>query len=366
MAVSYRADQVGSLLRPAALLEARAAYAEGRIGWEQLREIEDKAILEALDLQRQVGIDIFTDGEYRRGDFRTDFAEAVEGLTQVPSGLDWRGSQQGAIASNPGWIVTAKLRQKHRLTAHETAFLLQHAPGPIKVTMPSASQIALRSFRPGVTDQFYPTPAALLQEVAGIIRSEIGALIEEGVPYIQLDAPVYTTYVDERRRQRLRSAGIDPDRELDEAIAADRASLEGVRREGVTLAFHLCRGNYRSYWLSEGGYEPIAEKLFTSLPVDRFLLEYDSERAGGFEPLRFMPRGKTVVLGLITTKEGRLEPQDLLLRRIEEAAKYVPLENLALSPQCGFASDASGNQLSWDDQRRKLELVVATARKVWG
>ena len=371
MATLYRANQVGSLLRPPELLEARTAHAEGRIDLDQLRQIEDEAILDALELQRQVGLDVLTDGEYRRGDFMTDFSEAIEGFVRTGvSQLDgWRGPPAGM--ADPGgdwvdWVVGAKLRQLRRLTAHESAFMKEHAPGPFKVTIPSAGFMAKRSYQIGLTDQPYPNLADLRRDLVGIVRGEVQALVDEGVPYIQLDAPGYTFYADHGLRQQMRDTGLDPDKEAVEAIEADNASLEGVKREGVTLAIHLCRGNYRSNWRSEGGYDPIAEKLFNSLQVDVFLLEYDTERAGGFEPLRFVPRGKSVVLGLVTTKEGKLEPQDQLLRRIEEASRYVPTEDLALSPQCGFASSAAGNLISWDDQRRKLELVVDTARKVWG
>src|SRR5262249_4065230 len=249
--------------------------------------------------------------------------------------------------------------------AHESAFLKEHSPGPFKITMPSPSIFILSSYRPGSTDQVYATRGDLLADLVPIVRGEIGALFDEGVPYVQLDAPQYTYYVDSQVREAMRRDGIDPDRTVEEAIAGDVACLEGLARDGVTLAFHLCRGNSRSRWIAEGGYDPIAERLFGSLPVDAFLLEYDTDRAGGFEPLRFVPRGKMVVLGLVTTKEPRLEAQDARRRRIAEAANYVPPEDLALRPQCGFASIAAGNLLSPDDQRRKLELVVDTARKVW-
>ena len=191
-------------------------------------------------------------------------------------------------------------------------------------------------------------------------------LVSEGVRYIQFDAPYYSHYLDPQQRERLRVAGFDPDQELERAIAGDKAALQEVPRAKVTVALHICRGNSRSRWYTEGGYDAIAEKLFALLDVDAFLLEYDTERSGGFEPLRLVPRNKAVVLGLVTTKEAKLESQDELRRRIDEAARYIPLENLALSPQCGFASVAAGNLLSIDDQWRKLELVVETARKVWG
>jgi 5-methyltetrahydropteroyltriglutamate--homocysteine methyltransferase len=228
-------------------------------------------------------------------------------------------------------------------------------------------QHAVSRYRPGVTDKFYPTIHDMLQDVAAIMREEVQALIDEGASYIQLDAPSYSTFYDARRREALKQSGIDPAAAFDAAIAADNAMIRGLRRGAdVAIGIHFCRGNKRSAWGAEGSYEPIAEKAFSALNMDRYLLEFDSERAGGFEPLRFVPKGKTVVLGLVTTKEPRMESEDELLRRIEEASKYVPMDNLAVSTQCGFASAASGNLLSWDDMRRKLDLVAETARKVWG
>ncbi len=257
-------------------------------------------------------------------------------------------------------------RASWRLTELQTQFLQAHAPGPVKITVPSPNQFPAISFQPGVTDQFYPTRSDLLWELVSIIKSEIAALVADGVPYIQMDEPRYSYYVDPKWRQHLRDLGEDPDKMFEEAIAADNACLEGMQRQGLTVAMHICRGNNESKWYAEGGYEPIAEKLFGSLAVDRYLLEYDTERAGTFEPLRFMPRDKIVVLGLVSSKEPALESQDGLCRRIDEAARYVPIDNLALSPQCGFASTAAGNLLTEEEQWRKLELVVATARKVWG
>jgi 5-methyltetrahydropteroyltriglutamate--homocysteine methyltransferase len=264
-------------------------------------------------------------------------------------------------------VIGAKLRQRRRLTEHEVAFLKQHASGPIKMTMPAASYVVTRGYKPGVTDRVYASRAEVLADAAAIINAEVKALVYDGVQYIQLDNPHYPDYISEERRQQWTDLGVDPDQALAEDIAADNASLAHVDRASVTLAMHLCRGNGPlGRWHTSGGYERIAEQVFQGVDVDRFLLEYDSERAGSFEPLRFMPRGKHVVLGLITTKSSELESRDVLRRRIDEASKYVPLENLALSPQCGFASTLIGNPLSWDDQRRKLELVVETARKVWG
>lgn len=364
MARAYRADHVGSFLRPADLLQARAAHAEGRLGADELRRVEDGAIREVLALQRQVGLDVVTDGELRRGSWLTSMADAVEGFVADRIVIEWHGPGGGAEPSTAK-VVGGRLQQKRRLTEHEVAFLTTHARAPFKVTIPTPSSFLLVGYKPGLTDTFYPTRADMVRELAGVVRREITALVDEGVAYIQLDAPYYTSYLDTRVRERLRQGGIDPDTALDESLAADGASLRGIKRDNVTLGIHLCRGNSRSRWFTEGGYDPIAEKLLGTLPVDRFLLEYDTERSGGFAPLRFVPKGATVVLGLISTKEPRLEPQADLLRRIEAAAKYVPLERLALSPQCGFASVAAGNLLSMDDQRRKLELVVDTARKAW-
>jgi 5-methyltetrahydropteroyltriglutamate--homocysteine methyltransferase len=361
----YRADHVGSLLRPPALLAARAARAEGRLDADALRQAEDRAILDAIALQQQVGLGIYTDGEFRRGSWLTDLADAVEGFVPDRVPLDWQGPGAATEYSTAN-VAGAKLRQTRRLTAHEAGFLKQHAPGPIKMTLPAASNFLIASYKPGLTDQVYPTRADLLAEIAAMIRAEVAALVAEGVAYVQLDAPYYSHYVDPRIRDQMRAGGVDPDEALTQSIAADNSCLEGVAPDGVVLAMHVCRGNNRSRWYTEGGYEPIAERLFGSLAVDTLLLEYDSERSGGFEPLRFVPKGKTVVLGLVTTKEPDLESADVLRRRIDEAARFVPLDNLALSPQCGFASTAPGNLLTPDDQRRKLEVVVDTARRVWG
>jgi methionine synthase II (cobalamin-independent) len=378
MAASYRADQVGSLLRPPEVLEAHTAFREGKLSLEQLRQVEDAGILTALKLQQEVGLDVLSDGEYRRGGWASDFNDAVEGYVPGPPPvtIDWRlgkgeprplsEAPLTALGAGAGsQVVGEKLRQKRRMTAHESGFLSQHASGAYKVTLPAASYVVARGFKPGITDRVYPTRAALLDDVTAIIRAEIGALIAEGVPYVQIDNPHYPDYVDENKRGQWSAMGIDPDQALDEDVAADYACLRGLNRAGVTLAMHLCRGNGRSAWHTSGGYDRIAEKVFGGIDVDRWLLEYDSDRAGTFDALSLMPKGKTVVLGLVTTKEGALESQDDLLRRIDEASKFIPAESLALSPQCGFASVAQGNLLSWDDQRRKLELVVATARKAW-
>jgi 5-methyltetrahydropteroyltriglutamate--homocysteine methyltransferase len=372
----YRADQVGSFLRPPELKEAYAAYRDGRLPVEDLRKLQDTAILRVLQLQEQIGIDIFSDGEFRRGGWSGDFAEAVDGygpgMPAVTVFNTGTGNLPAQRPAGPGRVISEKLRQKHRLTEHESGFLGKHAPGRFKMTMPAASYILARGYHPQITDRVYGTRAAALQDVAGIIKSEVAALADEDVRYIQLDNPHYPDYVSEDRNAQWRSLGVDPEQALAEDIAADNLTLSGIDRGKVVLAMHLCRGNggrgqdQPAGWHTSGGYDAIAESVFGGLQVDRFLLEYDSARAGGFEPLRFVPKGKTVVLGLVTTKSGQLEPEDTLVRRIEEAAKYVALEDLALSPQCGFASTLAGNPLSEDEERRKLELVVRTARRVWG
>jgi 5-methyltetrahydropteroyltriglutamate--homocysteine methyltransferase len=344
---------------------------------EELRAIEDREILKILELQRTVNVDVYSDGEFRRGGWSGDFQEAVEGYVPgaPPVTMTWHGgasSSGGAPPSMAGIgiqsrVIGQKLRSARRITEHEVGFLKQHAQGPFKMTMPAATYVVTRGYKPGVTDKAYDSRVAVLDDVAGIIRSEIEALVGDGVPYVQLDNPHYPDYISEDRRQQWRDLGVDPDQALREDIAADNASFAGVDRSKVAIGMHLCRGNGPlGAWHTAGGYERIAEQVFGGIDVDRWLLEYDSERAGTFEPLRFMPRGKTVVLGLVTTKSGELESQDVLLRRIEEASKYVATDDLALSPQCGFASTLIGNPLSEDEQRRKLELVVETARKVWG
>jgi 5-methyltetrahydropteroyltriglutamate--homocysteine methyltransferase len=354
----YRAEQVGSLLRPTELLQARAANAA------DLRQQEDQAITAALDKQRQIGIDIYTDGEMRRGSWLTDMADAVEGFVPQRIEMDWKGPGGGREAST-ALVVGARLRKRRHLTQHEVPLLKEKASGPFKVTIPAPANFVVTSYKEGLTDKFYPTRAEFLSNLVQIVRDEIDWLVSQSVPYIQLDAPYYSHYLDETLRERMRHAGYDPDVEFKIAIDGDNSCLKGISRDGITLAAHVCRGNSRSRWYTEGGYDAIAERLFGSLDVDTFLLEYDSQRAGGFEPLRFVPRGKTVVLGLVTTKGPQLESADELRRRIDEAARYIPLENLAISPQCGFASVATGNLISIDDQWRKLELVVDTARKIW-
>jgi 5-methyltetrahydropteroyltriglutamate--homocysteine methyltransferase len=367
MSSPVRADQVGSLLRPPTLLEARAAFLDGSLSKAGLTTAEDAAILDALERQRQIGLQIFTDGEFRRSSWITDMAEAVEGFVPQSRTIEWVATDGSAeVEASTSSVVGGRLRPRRRLTGEQTEFLKLHAPGPIKMTLPAPSNFWVVSWKEGVSNAAYASRSDMLRDVARIVRDEVEALVDAGVEYIQLDAPFYGAFIDERHRAALRESGVDPDLALDEVVAADNAAIEGLARPGLTFALHVCRGNSRSRWLYQGAYDPIADMLFNRLDVDVFLLEYDSQRDGGFEPLRFLPRGKTAVLGLVNTKVAELESRDELRRRLDAAAWYVPLDQLALSPQCGFASVAAGNRLSEDDQWRKLELVVQTARDVWG
>ena len=325
MAFKYRADHVGSLLRPKELLDLRH---DPNASAETLRATEDREILRVLEKQKELGFKIFTDGELRRHGFMSDFHESVDGLDmQGAIDRNWHSAGNATAIATPtsrpvAGIVVEKLRKKKRLTEHEVAFLKEHSPGDIKMTLPSANQFPAITYRKGISDKVYPTHSELLWDIVPIIQSEIQALIEEGVKYIQIDAPRYSYFIDPKWRQYIKDEmGMDPNQALDEAIRADNACLEGARRDGVVLAIHLCRGNNRSQWYAQGGYDPIAEKVFNQLDVDAFLLEYESERAGTFEPLRFVPQGKTVVLGLVSSKLPQLESQEDLVRRIEEAGE---------------------------------------------
>jgi 5-methyltetrahydropteroyltriglutamate--homocysteine methyltransferase len=365
MPTSLRADQVGSFLRPPELLEARRSGLDA----ERLREVEDRHVLRVLAKQQELGFQVFTDGELRRRNFMSDFTDSVSGFDMGEAvARSWQaGAAAPAGASKVAGVVTSKLRAVRRLTGHELPFLRLHSPGAIKMTLPSATQFPAISWKRGVSDAAYPDHLALLADIVRIMRDELQTLAQEGVSYVQLDAPRYSYLIDSKWRAWIESEmRIAPSALLAESIRADNACFEAARRPGVTLAIHLCRGNNRSHWYAEGGYDEIAETLFSSMAVDRFLLEYDDARSGSFEPLRFVPRGKTVVLGLVSSKRPELESADALARRVDEAARYVSLEDLALSPQCGFASTMEGNLLSEDEQWAKLRLVAETARRVWG
>jgi 5-methyltetrahydropteroyltriglutamate--homocysteine methyltransferase len=372
MATAVHAEHVGSLLRPPELLEARRAHAEGRLDDERLRALEDRAVLGAIEVQREAGIEVYTDGEMRRATWMAGLLESLGGVAPAPGAgrAGWyrdQGPQPAAEETEFDMVIaTERVHQRVARTAIEAAFMAEHAPGRFKVTLMSASMGALL-WRPGLSEAAYPSPVDLVRDLVALQVAEIGGLIDQGVDWVQLDSLSYNQVWDERFRAMV-GGGADPHAVLEYVVGADREVIAGVRakRPDVTIGLHVCRGNNRSAWMASGSYEPVAERLFGELDVDRFLLEYDTERAGGFEPLRFVPRGRTVVLGLVSSKVPELEPQDELLRRVEAASRYVPVEDLALSPQCGFASTAAGNLLTVDEERRKLAQVVETARRIWG
>ena len=366
------AEHVGSLLRPGYLLTARERHRDGALSDEQLREAEDRAALEALALQRDAGIGVFTDGEVRRDSWMAGLMESVGGT--VPAAalhpVEWhRGDEipDAAETSLDFVAATARVHRKNARTSVEAAFLAQHAPGPYKITMISSSMGALL-WQQGLSGAVYASPADLVHDLVALQIEEITELMDQGVNWIQLDSLGYNMVFGDEYRVSRGMGALPAQVILDTTIAADRAMIAAARERNpdVTVGMHICRGNNRSAWMSKGSYEPVAERLFGEVGADRFLLEYDTERAGGFEPLRHIPSGAVVVLGLVSSKVPDLESQDYLRRRIDEAARYVPIENLAISPQCGFASTAKGNLLTVDEEKRKLELVADTARTVWG
>jgi len=371
MATQHHAEHVGSLLRPPYLLAAREAHEKGELSTAELRAVEDRAIGELIDIQRQAGLTVFTDGEARRESWRAGLLESLSGVIPAQRTMRWYRdgrelTEQETLSD--GAIAVEKVARTGDLTAVEADFMAAHAPGTFKITMISASMAGM-IWDPVRSAAAYPAVGDLTSDLARLQIEEIDDLIaNHGAGWIQLDSLGYNQAIDAGHSGSVRSR-VDPGAALDAAITTDRHVVTAVRgrHPDVTVGMHICRGNYRSSWMVRGSYEPVAERLFSEVPVDRFLLEYDTERAGGFEPLRFVPPGgPTVVLGLITTKVPQLEDRDDVLRRIDEAARYVPLEQLALSPQCGFASGSLGNLVTVDDERRKLDLVVSVAREVWG
>lgn len=375
---TIRTDIVGSLLRPAAWKAARARFDEGTLAQDAFRAIEDDAVRDAVRLQEAVGLDVVTDGELRRLNFQDSFGASVLGYAAGPATLRLyeervsgaRPLQRWDIPNleGPGTAVAhrrpvvERLRLGRNVPLEEYRFASRVATRPVKVALIGPDRISQRFDHPA-SAAVYPTVAEFMADVVAIQRAMIAALVSAGCRYVQIDAPGYTAYVDPPSLEAMRRRGEDPQTSFARSLQADARVIDGF--PGVTFGIHLCRGNQASMWHREGTYDAIAERLFTELPHHRFLLEYDSPRAGSFEPLRFVPKGKMVVLGLVSTKVPQLETVDELRKRIDAASRYVPLERLAISPQCGFASDVVGNRLSEDDQRRKLELVVETARKVW-
>lgn len=375
-----RNDVVGSLLRPAKLKEARNQYDDGRLTLEQLHELEDQAIRDAVKLQEDIGLAVVTDGEYRRLNFQDSFGESVSGYDAGKPSLKlyekrvegssplrrWeipdQGEQKGTAVAQRRPVL-AKLGLARNVPAEEFRFLKQVAAKPGKVALIGPDRISQR-FDWQKSKAVYSGLDEFVDDVVKVEREIIGGLVEAGCRYVQIDAPGYTAYVDRPSLDAMRARGEDPQENFSRSLKADNAVLAGFA--DVTFGIHLCRGNQRSMWHREGSYDEIAERLLNELNHDRFLFEYDTPRAGGFEPLRFLPKGKIIVLGLVSTKVAELETVDDLKRRIEAAAKYAPLEQIAISPQCGFSSDVVGNLISDDDQKRKLEVVVETARQVWG
>jgi 5-methyltetrahydropteroyltriglutamate--homocysteine methyltransferase len=362
MMPTYRSDVVGSLLRPAELKAAREQRAAGTIGNAEFKQIEDRAVDAAVALQTDAGLDVITDGEMRRYAFYGHFIDAVEGFDKLGGwAIPFRDEQGNQLVLQRP-VVVAPLKRIRPLCTEEFTYLRARAERPIKVTLINAQQAAAY-YDAEKSKGAYTSIEAYLADVVAILRAEVDELVRLGCTYIQIDAPQYAGLIDPAIREGYRKRGTDPDKLLDRCIELDNAVIGD--HPGVTFAIHLCRGNNQSKFYASGGYDPIVA-VFERTRFARFLLEYDDERSGGFEPLRHVPEDRTVVLGLVTTKKPRLESKDELKRRIEAASAYVPLERLALSPQCGFASTEAGNLLRPDDQAAKLRLVAETAREVWG
>jgi 5-methyltetrahydropteroyltriglutamate--homocysteine methyltransferase len=360
----FRADHVGSLLRPAELKEARAARGQGAIGEARLREVEDRAIAHVIRRQEDVGLQGITDGEFRRQAWQTDFLVGFDGVGEAIGQLPMPGGMETFRVAK----VVGKLGfSDHPMISH-FKFIAAHTRATPKMTIPSPTMLisVMRDWRGMVSAEAYSDLDLLLPDLEQAYRSAIGAFYEAGCRYLQLDDCNLAFLCDPVRRQAVKDRGDDPDDLLQKFVDLIAGSLAD-RPDDMTITVHLCRGNFKSSWMAQGGYEPVAEFLFNDLPFDGYFLEYDSDRSGGFEPLRYMPKSGTscVILGLVTTKSGALESKDDITRRIGEAAQYVELDRLCLSPQCGFASTDAGNLLTEDEQWRKLALVCEVADQVW-
>jgi len=360
----FRADHVGSLLRPKNLLEARERYFEGKLPAAELRAIEDEAIAAEVKKMESLGMRSITDGEFRRTFFHLDFLENLDGVT-VTGSIEASSDAQDTVGFTPPKLsVTGKLRHTKNIQVDDFNFLKSQASETPKVCIPSPTMVHFRGGRKAIDIEAYPDMDEFFEDLAQCYREEITALYDAGCRYIQLDDTNLAYLCDPKMRAGALERGDDPD-ELPRTYAALINSVIDGRPDDLTVAVHLCRGNFRSTWFAEGSYEPVAEVLFNELNVDAYFLEYDDERSGDFSPLRFVPEKKTVVLGLVTTKVPDLEPKEELKDRIHEAAEYVPLENLCLSPQCGFSSTVHGNEITEEEQWAKLSLVVDVAREVW-
>ena len=369
--IEAHADVVGSLLRPPELLRAQEQLVAGALAPAAFKKIEDWAVDQAVQLQEEAGLEIVTDGEMRRASFQSQMTAAVEGFGEHTLDAflwgEWRGDAETdsrSLARPADLGVVGKLRRRRHLSAEEFAYLRARTRGTAKVALPSPS-LWVNFWSRERSRRFYPTLESFLSDVTEILRDEVAELARLGATYIQLDAPHYALLIDPRTRRFYEEQAGSVDRWLERAIELDNAVIGAAPRE-VTFGVHLCRGNQASRWLAEGGYGPIAPSVFRKIHAHRLLLEYDDARSGSFEPLRHVPDDKMVVLGLVTTKTPQLETRQELTARIQEASRYVPLKRLALSPQCGFASSVLGNRIAVEDENRKLRLVAATARAVWG
>jgi 5-methyltetrahydropteroyltriglutamate--homocysteine methyltransferase len=375
---TVRTDVVGSLLRPEYLKDGRKKLDEGQMSEAEFQKLEDRAVGEAVALQEAAGLDVLTDGEMRRLNFQESFGSAVDGFDAGASKLHTYERRVEGAAPGQRWEipelgshgtavshrrpVVSRLKLVKNIPLEEYKAVAKVAKKPAKVTLIGPDRISQR-FAYEKSSAVYKGMEDFITDVVAIERAIVTGLVEAGCKYVQIDAPGFTAYVDEPSIAEMRGRHEDPMVNFARSLKAESDVVKDF--PGVTFGIHLCRGNQRSMWHREGTYDAIAERLFNELPHNRFLLEYDTPRAGSFAPLRFVPKGKTIVLGLITTKTPTLEKVDDLRARIDEASKYIPLDQLALSPQCGFASDVVGNLVSADDQRRKLEVMAETARKVW-
>ncbi len=366
MTPPFKADQVGSLLRPAHLLASRERRKRGEITAAELRRIEDAAIRDVVAMQEQLGMQSITDGEFRRGLWHMDFVCDFANVQQAPGIPIKFHSEEGEIEwAPPGVKITGRLSRPHPIFVDDFKFLKSITKGTPKITIPSPSVLHFRGGRKAIDTTAYPDMDGFYADLARVYSEEIRDLVDAGCRYLQVDEVNMAFLCDPNLRDFARSLGEDPDR-LPHTYAKLVNDATAARHEDMTVCMHLCRGNARSHWVADGGYEPVAEVLFNEFDVHGYFLEYDSSRAGDFSPLRFVPKDKTVVLGLVTTKKGALEKKDDVKRRIDEASKFVPIERLALSPQCGFASNAEGNALTVDQEKAKLELIVEISREVWG
>ena len=373
MATPYRADQVGSLLRPAELREAHEKSLRGEYDAAKLRALQDRCIVEAIQMQESLGLHAITDGELRRTSFSTDFIECLDGASS-PGSLPIEGARGGMHHAGPvdkpfaprAFQVTGKLRHSRPIEVENFKFVKAHTTRTPKQAMPSPTML-LRGGRSAVDTVAYPDMEEFHTDVVRVYQEELTQLGAAGCSYVQLDDTNFAYLCDPKFRETFREWGYNPDEMPARSAALINAAIAG-RPDGMVAGIHICRGNSAGQWAAQGGYEPVAEALFNSVNVDAYFLEFDDARSGGFEPLRFFPKGsaKRVVLGLVSTKKAELESPDDLKRRIDEAAKYVPLDNLCLSPQCGFASTYLGNPITPEIQRRKIALVVEVATAVWG